>query len=160
DAERRFTLLLPEISAEAAHARLEQLSQRIASHAFVVGGEPVRLTPAIGYVVFTAEAEAAELYRQAALALDRAISQLDLHPRRFGPALAGAHGPDAPPSRPWKNLLEALRIPFQIAVTLFVGLVFPVLIYAAWGATIVNIAPAAYLAAVVAMLVTAVLITI
>ncbi len=51
-------------------------------------------------------------------------------------------------------------MPFQVAVTLVVGLLFPLLLYALWGAAGMNIAPTIYLIAVIVMLLTAVLITI
>jgi CheY-like chemotaxis protein/cellulose synthase/poly-beta-1,6-N-acetylglucosamine synthase-like glycosyltransferase len=166
DAEGRFTLLLPEMSLDAGQQRLEQLSRRIAAHPFITGGESVRLTPALGYVALTADASADELARRALLALDGGIVQLDLHPVRYDPGMettAGgkaAHGAASRPARPWARLVESLRVPFQIGVTLVVGLIFPLLLYALWGATVVNVAPAVYLIAVLAMLATAILITI
>ncbi len=162
----RFTLLLPETGPEAAQGRLERLSRRIAAHDFTAGGERVRLTPTIGYAAFTAGATVAAARDQALLALGHAAAQLDLHPVRFTPAMAARAAREraaaAVPSGKsgWAVWSERLRLPGQIALTLLFGLVLPFLLYVAGGAFGVDLTPAVYLTVVLAMLATAVLITV
>jgi CheY-like chemotaxis protein/cellulose synthase/poly-beta-1,6-N-acetylglucosamine synthase-like glycosyltransferase len=94
DAQGRFTMLLPEMSCDAAQKRLERLAQRIAAEVFAAGGERVRLTPTIGFAAIAADAPAE-----------------DEHPRPFGPR-AGAE--TRPATRSGRALLAlhhaALRL--------------------------------------------------
>jgi CheY-like chemotaxis protein/cellulose synthase/poly-beta-1,6-N-acetylglucosamine synthase-like glycosyltransferase len=115
DAHGRFTMLLPEMSGDAAQKRLERLSQRIAAEVFTAcsrargpapatrllfprepcagptpparAPERVRLTPTIGFAAIAADVPAAGLHARALLALHRAAAQLDLHPVRYEPSM-------------------------------------------------------------------------
>jgi cellulose synthase/poly-beta-1,6-N-acetylglucosamine synthase-like glycosyltransferase len=153
------------MSLDAAQRRLEQLSRRIAAHRFVTRGESVRLSPALGYTALTAGSSGEELIHRAHLALENGVVQLDLHPVRYEPSMEStargkaAHGPAPSGDSRWVTIAESLRVPFQILVTVVVGLVIPLLIYALWGTAGMNIAPTIYLIVVVVMLLTATLIT-
>jgi cellulose synthase/poly-beta-1,6-N-acetylglucosamine synthase-like glycosyltransferase/CheY-like chemotaxis protein len=163
DAEGRFALLLPEMGPDAAQQRLERLSQQIAAHTFAAGGERVRLTPVMGYTVLTTGATVEQLQEQALFALRVAGSQLDLHPARYDPALHArmGHGAKAAPAgRPWASLGERLRLPFQIALTVIIGLVCPFLLYMLWGAASMELTRVVYLVVTLLMLGTAILVTI
>jgi cellulose synthase/poly-beta-1,6-N-acetylglucosamine synthase-like glycosyltransferase/CheY-like chemotaxis protein len=161
DGQGRFSLLLPETSPEAAQERLSRLSRRIAGHDFTAGGERVRLTPTLGYASFAAGAAPEDVRGQALLALGVSTSQLDIHPVRYAPTME-AHAAQEKAqikARRWEKLRGGLRLPLQIALTVIVGLVLPFFFYVAVGAVGLDITPALYLAVVLAMLGTALLIS-
>jgi PleD family two-component response regulator len=59
-----YLLLMPEVNTETAARRLDELSQRLASHAFTLGNERLRLTPVIGYAAYTADVDADTFIQQ------------------------------------------------------------------------------------------------
>lgn len=151
----RFGLLLPESDPADIGRLLQALSERLAVARLDVGGSKVSVTPLIGFVELTAGADGERALEWAGFALDHAQVHLDLQPVRFQltmlPAYAEAYGARATRSRP---LLERLRTPFQIAVTLVIGVVLPFLLYVYADRAGFGIAPYAYIVVVIALLVT------
>jgi CheY-like chemotaxis protein/cellulose synthase/poly-beta-1,6-N-acetylglucosamine synthase-like glycosyltransferase len=164
DAAGRFALLMPECAPDAARRRLAQLSRRIASHAFSAAGTRVRLTPIIGFAPYPAGVEARTLHERALAALEYADAHLDLQPVCFAPAMDAfiaqrrAEAEQARRGRWWPRLLERLRLPFQIALTLLLTAVIPFFIYAGLDAAGLDITQTTYMVVVVALVVTAYLI--
>jgi CheY-like chemotaxis protein/cellulose synthase/poly-beta-1,6-N-acetylglucosamine synthase-like glycosyltransferase len=155
----RFMLLLPELAADAAQRRLNVIARRIAGHSFTAGGKRVRLTPAIGYTEFGPDMSPDNLRSQAELALSCSAAQLDIHPMRYDASMEmarpgeGAHGEAA-----GAGLWSKARLPVQIALTILLGLVLPFFFYVGMGKLGVDLTPPLYLALVIMMLVTAILI--
>jgi DNA-binding response OmpR family regulator/cellulose synthase/poly-beta-1,6-N-acetylglucosamine synthase-like glycosyltransferase len=155
DDEGRLLVLLPETPPAAVPARLAAVADRVVGQSLVVAGEPVSVTPVVGWTGFgpgeTAPAE--RLIARAALAEDAASAHLDLQPVAWTPELeatAGASGRAAPP---WK---ERLRTPSQIAVTYLVGWLVPFAVYLGLYRLGIDVSTPVYLAIVVALLVTGV----
>lgn len=159
DGEGRFLLLLANSSPESARARLLALSDRIAGRTFAVGEERLRFTPIIGFEPFSAADSAASVHQHALVAMLSAASHLDLQPARYRPAMdAEVTEARTVTTRNFLSpavLRERLRVPFQIAVTVFVGMVLPFAIYAALGALGFDITNIVYFVVVVSLLLTA-----
>jgi cellulose synthase/poly-beta-1,6-N-acetylglucosamine synthase-like glycosyltransferase/CheY-like chemotaxis protein len=170
DRQGRFLLLLPDTSGERAQQRLEALSRWVGRDSFTVGRERVRLTPALGYAVFSPGATVEELREQALLALNASALQLDMHPVRYSASMAAHAGQEeaarlategTASHRVWRvRLSDGWRLALQIAATLVIGLVFPFFLYVAWGAAGIDISGTVYLIIVLAMLGTSILITV
>lgn len=154
----RFSLLLPETETKQAKRQLDSLSKKIVNRTFIAGGEKVRFTPNIGFSTFSAGIPFESLRDQALAALSHAESHLDLQSAQFTPAMQIHQGEkDGKQERSVtvQNLLETLRLPFQIAVTLFIGLVLPFIIYVLLATYFVDITDVMYLVCVGMLLVTA-----
>lgn len=142
DAEGRILLLLPRESARAARKRLEQLCRQITDHRFAVRGEPVRLTPVVGYAPLgrstkgDSEPASARGHLQALAALDAARRQLAAHPVQYSPALAAralAPSPSPEPARRGAAPGRMARAPLQALLTFLAAPVLPLLHSVAWG---------------------------
>ncbi len=160
DTDGLFLLILPESDESTVRARLQQLSEQLASTRLTVAGERLQLTPVIGWTLL--EPQPAEmLLNRAALAADGAWSHLDLQPVEWTPALevsrtsqkAGRGRHRQKPRRP--PLRNRLRTPFQIAATLVLGVVLPFLVYLGFYLVGMDISGVAYALVVIALLVTA-----
>ena len=154
--EGRFALLLPESDAESVQRRLQQLTERIATARPRIVGEPISITPLVGFAPLTDGADGEQALQWAGYALDHAAVHLDLRPVVFRPQMLPAYaeemsGGKAARKRP---LMERFRTPFQIGVTLLVGMVLPFLLYFFADRAGVEVAPVAYLVVVVALVVT------
>lgn len=158
EAMGHFSLLLPETEPEAAKSQLDNLSQKIVNHCFKAGREKVRFTPYIGFSAFDAGIEFKTLRNQALAALAHAESHLDLQSAQFTPEMQireGESGAKTFGKESLKNLLGTLRLPYQIAGTLIIGLALPYLIYILCAVFFVDITNAMYLVCVVMLFVTA-----
>ncbi|MCW5848875.1 MAG: glycosyltransferase [Anaerolineae bacterium] len=156
----QFAVLMPDSEVAETRQRLETLTQRIVRHVFQAGEERLRLTPIIGYTLFSPGVPVDTLGAQASTALSIAASHLDLEPQQYTPAMDRAVAQRQAAARVpwWPRARERLRLPFQIALTLMIGLVLPFLLYAGLDAVGLDITPAMYLVVVVALLLTGCLI--
>ena len=125
----RMYLLLPELNAAAANARLHKLSLRIARARLEISGEHLRLTPVIGFTTFSSATSGAELREQAVIAADDAGLHLDLLPVRFSQALATASAAVIPTRDRLQSLVERLGSPLQAGFTFAVLLSLPFIVY-------------------------------
>lgn len=151
----RFGLLLPESQPADIVRLLQVLGERLAVARLEVGGSTVHVTPLIGFVELSAGAESGQLLEWAGVALDHAHVHLDLQPVCFEPGMLASAG-DTHGVRPHRirSWLERLRTPFQIAVTMVIGMVLPFLLYVYADRAGVNVAPYAYVVVVLALLIT------
>lgn len=150
----RFAVLLPETDADGARYRLGMLAQRVVGHTFVAAGEPLRLTPAIGFAMFAKGTTADRLGVQALLALDPALDQLDLQPVRYDPRAHGLHLTGGAP-RWWARLWRHARVPIQLALAQVIAFVLPFLFYVAMAALGFDVSHVLYLIVAAALLITA-----
>ena len=123
-----FWLLMPETDLPAARERLARLARRVSGTVLDVAGEQVRMTPVIGYTLFSDAASSRELRDQADVALQEASLHLDLRPVGFSPALAVASAPVERRDR-LLRLIERLRSPLQIAFTTVLLISLPFILY-------------------------------
>ena len=151
-----FALLLPESEAADVERRLQRLTESIATARPTVGGERISITPVVGFARLDEGAEGGQALDRARLAMRSAAEHLDLRPVAWTPRMlltSAAPRGDAAPSR---RLLARLRTPFQIGVTLVLGMVLPYLVYLAADRAGVDVVSYAYLLVVVSLLVTGV----
>ena len=153
----RFALLLPESDGDAVQRRLQALTEQIATARPVVGGEPVSITPLAGYAELTEGADGEQALQWAGFALDHAAVHLDLRPVAYAPQMLPSYAEElgAKPKRK-RPLLERFRTPWQILITVVIGMVLPFLLYYYADRAGVEVAPIAYLVVVVALLITGV----
>ena len=108
---------------------LASLSARIVGHRFVASGEPVRVTPAIGFAAFGDGISARTGLGCARTALDHSLAHLDLRPTPFSNFLQQ-------PS-PWHEWMVRLRVrrsarfAFHVVLALLLTLALPFAIYMA-----------------------------
>jgi len=153
--EGDLLLLLPGTSRKEAAARLRQLSDRIASEAFLLAGQELRFSSAIGYSGLRRSADAAAVLRQAREAAQQSTLHLDLEPVHWQPPQAGQRqGPG--PLRAWWGQVHARHaLVLQYLITLVVGLVLPFLVYWGLGRSGLDISRHVYLFVVAALGLTA-----
>lgn len=158
-----FCILLPETSPKAAQKHLEALSQRIVRHDFIAAGEHLRLTPAFGFSTFADGQTVKELKDHALSALEVAASHIDLYPKRY--TLEMAEKSKARPAAhqiTWRSRLRYLQsqlnLPWQIALTVMIGMVVPYFIYTWFDSIGYDISQAVYIIIVVSLSLTALLI--
>jgi len=164
----RFLILMPNTLAVAARETLGGICRCMADHEFLVGSDHVRLTPIVGFTILDRETEAGEVERRARVALDHARDQLDLlpafwteemeeirHQKGVAARLEKEDSPSAPPKgSPWKKV----RLPFQVLMTLVVGIGLPFLVYWLCGRFWIDITGAVYIGVVSILVATVVLI--
>jgi DNA-binding response OmpR family regulator/cellulose synthase/poly-beta-1,6-N-acetylglucosamine synthase-like glycosyltransferase len=161
DADNKILLLMPEKSVLEARRRLRRLARQVATHVFVVGDEQFRLTPVIGFVPLEKSLTGAELIEQASAAHTYAARQLDLEPLEYDPHMdALAHEVKRKTQALkkitlWTRLRKNSRGIFQIALTLFIGIVLPFILYAILGANGHDITQEVYILVVTGLLLTA-----
>jgi cellulose synthase/poly-beta-1,6-N-acetylglucosamine synthase-like glycosyltransferase/DNA-binding response OmpR family regulator len=159
DETGRFVLVLPETAEQDVSRRLQLLTEELAASGLSAGGEHVHITPLVGFAELSAGGSGSEAVECAALALESAREHLDLRPVAYDPRMLQlaqdrAAG-KAPRSRP--GLLHGRgRTPFQIALTLVIGLVLPYLLYFFADRAGFDITPVMYVVVVVALFVTGV----
>ncbi|GAA2722908.1 response regulator [Cellulomonas aerilata] len=157
DDEGRFLVLLPETPAAGVPARLGAVTDGLVAAAFSVGGEPVSLTPVVGWAEFGAVPgadggdEPDRLVARAALAQDAARGHLDLQPVAWTPELEATVRPSRHAAPSWT---ARLRTPLQIVATYLVGWLVPFAVYLGLYRLGIDVATPVYVAIVVALLVT------
>jgi DNA-binding response OmpR family regulator/cellulose synthase/poly-beta-1,6-N-acetylglucosamine synthase-like glycosyltransferase len=156
DREGYFALLLPETNPETAERNLRVMAGEMMAHTFEIGGTRARLTPAVGYTVFSKGRDFDNLRDEALSAMDFAATQLDLEPKRYVPAI----GPRASRSRPgrWENFRRSWRTPFHYFLTLLLGWIFPYFLYTWLDAIGRDISSTMYMVVVVSLFITTLLI--
>ena len=167
DEAGHFLLLMPELSAKEARQRLVDLAQRIAAFDFVIRAERVRFTPVIGYTGLAANLQASQLYDRSAAAAEHAAKHLDLEPVLYRPFMAIR----SLSKRAMKSITSEFgtmarfallrkhaRTIFQIAATIFIGIVLPFILYVILGSSGHDITQVVYIFVIVALLSTALLI--
>ena len=153
-------IFLPDIDEEEAGRALKRLSRIIAGHTYIAEHGRLHLTPVIGFVAFAGERTSSDLHARAMAAMGSAANHLDLLPMAYHESM----GRDAQglrsrmPRRPLRARLGLLTLPFQIFITIFVGMVVPFLFYAFMDLFVIDITHEMYLVVVAALLFTGVLI--
>lgn len=150
-----FALLLPETNAEAAQRYLQALAAQVMAHTFVVRDRRLRLTPIIGFTVFS-KGKAFETVREEGLiAMEHAARQLDLVPQRYKSAMRMDRQP-----RPglWRKLRQRCRVPFQFLLTMMLGVIMPYGVYAGFDYVGHDITHLMYIVVVIGLATTAFLI--
>lgn len=158
EANGRFSLLLPETKSNQAKRQLDNLSKKIVNRSFTAAGERVRFTPNIGFSTFNTGIPFESLRDQALAALSHAESHLDLQSAHFTPAMQiheGKKNEKKEETKSFQNLFETLRLPFQIVITLFIGLILPFIIYVLLATYFVDVTDVMYLVCVGMLLITA-----
>jgi DNA-binding response OmpR family regulator/cellulose synthase/poly-beta-1,6-N-acetylglucosamine synthase-like glycosyltransferase len=154
----RLLVLMPETDADQARQRLLRLAEQVARGVFTAGGEPIRVTPVVGFVVIgTGNVDADTLVGRAVAALDAATEHLDLQPVEWTSAL-GAVEPDTLTGSLTGKARRQVRTPAQAVATMVIGVVVPLLVYVVSDRFGLNLATWVYAAVVCALLVTAALI--
>ncbi|HYC04053.1 MAG TPA: glycosyltransferase [Azospirillaceae bacterium] len=158
-AAGRLVLMAPGASVRRFRRRLRLLSRRIASHPFNIGCECFHFTPVIGFDSFGDARLFTSLLRRARTAAQYAAGHLDLLPVKYLPGMDKASSKEAGRLRlSWRKVRERLRLPFQILMTLVVGLVLPFLGYAVFDALGMDITWPMYITVVVMLVATATMI--
>ncbi len=158
DESSLFLILLPEADAASAEQRLYVISRAIASHAFRLSGEHVRLTPVIRFSSSAVAPTPGELRDQAWRAVHHAAADLNLRPLAFDPSMA-IQVEEERPKEPGRGLLGGrARLPLQIAATWLLGIVVPFIAYALLDRAGHDVTGPVYLIVTVALVITAALI--
>jgi DNA-binding response OmpR family regulator len=154
----RFALLLPESDAAGVERRLQRLAESIATARPTVGGEPISITPVVGFASLDEGADGEQALQWAGLALQHAATHLDLRPVAYAPEMLPAYAElaAARAARATRPHLERLRLPLQIAVTVVLGMVVPYALYLLADRAGVDVVQVAYVAVVVSLLITGV----
>ena len=122
-------LLLPAAAEPQVRQRLALLSAQIAAHQFLLGGQRMRFSPAIGYAGLRRSADADPVSRAREAARQAAL-HLDLEPVLWQPRGQARREPGA--LRAWWLRLQARHaVWMQYLLTMAFGLVLPFLVY--WG---------------------------
>jgi PleD family two-component response regulator len=147
-----LALLMPNTPVKGAQTRLERLTKKIAKLEILVGGEPHRFTPTLGYAASQTGVDAGALRDRAWGAVLHAAEQLDLHPVRWRPELTKASAADRSGLR---RRLGSLRTPLQVAFQQILCFGLPFFTYVAMDRAGVDVTGAAFLVLVVALALTA-----
>jgi cellulose synthase/poly-beta-1,6-N-acetylglucosamine synthase-like glycosyltransferase len=150
----RCALLIPAASTRTTASTLERLERRLAARTLPVFGEHLRLTPYAGYEDLARVTGGHALLTHAHRSADVAQDRLDLvavsYESAAGALAAGRTGATKKPGR--------FRTPCQLALTFVLGLGLPFALYTLLGDAHVDVTRAAYLAVVLATVVTATMI--
>lgn len=149
----RFGLLLPENTIEKADHWLVGVARQIAAYTFTAIGEHVRLTPAIGYLPFSAAQSVEQLRERAFIANHYAAVQLDLKPVCYSPSMDPVKKPKI--AGGIAGFVQSMRMPFQIIMTQVLSLCVPFVAYLILNSYGIDITPIVYLAIVIALFITA-----
>ncbi len=152
-------IILPDTLAVTAHSLLSALTRKIIRHTFMIGTEKIRLTPSIGYANFLSAKNSQDAADRALTALDHATRHLDIQPRlyeTFMGTLAKQTKASFFPSS--SHVWEKMKLPFQIGLTLLLGMAAPYLVYSWMDSIGHDITDIAYVAVTCALLLTALLI--
>lgn len=154
EREGVVTVFFADADDAHAEARVRALSQAIVVTRFASTRDTVRLTPAIGWTELDGSAPTAEVRRRIELAAAFAAARLDLQPDRWNETMTAHPRPAAP--KP--GLGARLRTPFQILVTLVIGLAIPFGFYWYLDSVGFDVTPVMYLVVVVSLAITGALI--
>jgi cellulose synthase/poly-beta-1,6-N-acetylglucosamine synthase-like glycosyltransferase len=152
-------LLLPATTRHEAAARLNTLSQRIATHRFALQGQLTQYTPALGFASVRRSADAPEAVANARAAAAQSALHLDMQVALYRPALKEPPQRKREPSAFGRWLLakrthHALLI--QYGLTMILGLGLPFVVYWVLGSNGLDISRAVYLFVVVSLALTAI----
>ena len=154
-------LLLPSASRRSAARRLDALSDRIATHQFQLQGQSTQFSPVIGYASLRGSQDGAQALAHARHAAGQAGSHLDLQPVLYMPGRPSKAKTLKLGSEPWAWIVWLRRLSarhallLQYAVTTFIGLVVPFLIYWGLGSSGFDISRGLYIFVVVSLVLTA-----
>ncbi len=155
-----IAIFLPDVDEEEAGRALRRLSRVIAGHTYTAEHGHFRLTPVIGYVGFAGDRTSSDLHARAMAAMGSAAMHLDLLPLAYHESM----GRDSQglrsrtPGKPLRARIGLLTTPFQVLITIVVGMVIPFLFYAFMDLFVFDITHEMYLVVVAALLFTGVLI--
>ncbi|MFZ0161298.1 MAG: glycosyltransferase [Kineosporiaceae bacterium] len=149
-----LVVLLPATPARGAQVRLERLSRRLHGGTFSVGGQPVRVTPLIGYARIEPGLDRERLEDRAWTAMTYEADQLDLHPTCWEPSMS----PRASDHGRIRRLFERFRTPVQVTAQQLVCLGMPFGAYVALDGFGIDVTGTVYLVLVAALALTAILI--
>ena len=155
-ARGHLALLLPDTPARGAEVRLSRLVRKLYDHTFVVEGAEVQLTPVVGFVGVTRGLDAEGVESRAWTATMHAADQLDLHATRWN-----RHLEQAGSSARGNGLvrwLDRKRTTLQVVAQQLACLGVPLLLYWLFDRAGVDITGTVYLAVVVALALTALMI--
>jgi len=158
DAEGRLLVLMPETNPDLAQERLLRLSEHVAHGSFTAAGEPVHVTPVVGFATFgTAPGGMETVIDRALVAANVAAAHLDLQPVAWRPEFEATG--QRPPRLPWATLLRArLRTPAQVALSFVIGVLLPFLAYVGLDRVGIDLTRPVYFIVVAGLLLTGVLI--
>ena len=154
-------LLLSSVSRRSAARRLDALSGRIATHQFQLQGQSTQFSPVIGYASLRGSQDSAQALAHARQAARQAGSHLDLQPVLYVPGRPSKAQTVKLASEPWawiawlRRLSARHTLLLQYAVTTFIGLVVPFLIYWGLGSSGFDISRGLYIFVVVSLVLTA-----
>jgi cellulose synthase/poly-beta-1,6-N-acetylglucosamine synthase-like glycosyltransferase/CheY-like chemotaxis protein len=151
-----LALLLPDTAARGAEVRLSRLVRKLYDHTFMVDGGEVRLTPVVGFANVARGLDADGVQTRAWDATMHAADQLDLHAKRWTRRLETATSQG--PGNRFVRWLDRRRTTFQVIAQQLACLGVPLLLYWLLDRAGVDITGTVYLAVVVALAVTALLI--
>lgn len=158
-----FLVLIPETDQDTAQKSLNALSRRLSEHKYRTYGETLRLTPVIGFTIFSKEKNYEEVREKAREAQEFASVQMDLQAKVFSPE-ARAHSEKKKfleksgenKQQPRKS--EVWRTGLQVTIAIFLAFVLPLGIYTFFDVYLVDITPVVYIIIVAALLITAIMI--
>ena len=157
----RIAVLLPEVRRGQIREILQELSDAIVSHDFVIGDERIRVTPLVGYVEFGDGDSPSQLMQRAEMALEYSAIGRDTEPRSWVPEMVPTAAPDdeaEPRGQRWRAVKEKLREPYQVALSFALGLFVPFLVYVVSDWLFIDISWAVYIAVVAGIVGTGLLI--
>ena len=146
-----FALLMPATTAHGAHVRLERLAHLLASTNVTVAGEPMSMTPIIGYASLARGLAQESLEERAWIAMLHQAQQLDLHPSAWSRSMS----PTSPKSSIFVSGLRRLLTPLQIVAQQMACLLLPLAAYWALDRIGLDVSGVAYLFLVIVLGITA-----
>ncbi|MDQ3081764.1 MAG: glycosyltransferase family 2 protein [Gemmatimonadota bacterium] len=123
-----ITLVVHRRSETELGQLFDSASRTIVNHHFTAAGEPVRVTPAIGFTAFGGTVTSRTGLRCAHMALEHSLAHLDLRPTAFSNILNA--GPN-----PWQAWIlrvgvgRGIRFAMQLLAAIMVAIVLPFVIY-------------------------------
>jgi CheY-like chemotaxis protein len=156
-------LLLPDAYEITAQKILSSLAAKIINHPYMIGDEQLHLTPSFGYSDFLSAKTNEDLNDQALTALDLAARNLDLQPSRYdrimGSIAKRNKSGEQSALRQWFAWMQkTLLLPWQILLTVIIGIVLPYFIYTWLDSIGYDITSVAYILVTAALVITAFLI--
>jgi cellulose synthase/poly-beta-1,6-N-acetylglucosamine synthase-like glycosyltransferase len=157
-AQGDFLLLAPSTSLVQARARLQALSDRVATQEFDLGGPRVGFSPAIGYAEVKRNTVPADALAHAREAAEHAANHLDLQPARHGEQKVVARSAPLQAGRlraQWEAVRTRHLLVVQYLVTTAIGIGIPFLVYWGLGQAGLDIGDGVYVFVVIALALTA-----